>query len=83
VHEHLLSAILRRMNLLLEQVADEERKTSYFTVRQEITMTMTSLKKFIFFSRSLHRAQNRDEVPAGGDGEEEYWDVLELVPMVP
>jgi len=43
---------------------------------------MTSLKKFIYFSRSLHRSKNRGE-PAGNEDEEEYWKTLEEVPMVP
>lgn len=62
--------------------------TSYVVVRQDITTTMTSLKKFIYFQSSLDLARNRSSdslVNEDGDKQEdevEFWHAQNNHPQV-
>jgi len=68
---------MRRLDNKLEEIeTDEYSKESYFAVRQEITMTTTSLKKYIYFSTALSKAKNGDST----DGE--YWKAQNPIVLV-
>lgn len=80
VQEAMLAIILNQIKVRLQQIdtADQKRE-SYFAVRQDITMTVTTLKKYIYFSSALNKAKAQGETsdeksPADEKhADEEYW----------
>ena len=62
VHDKFLDILMRRIDLKLEEIqSDDQIKESYFAVRQEITMTVTSLKKYIYFAAAINKAKVGDQ----------------------